>query len=97
GGGGRVRGRAGGWGGGDGGAGLQADGRPRAGAALPPQRAAVLHGLEEHRGRGGRLRDGAGAGDELPELQDVRTAARTGAGAAAGRALGVYLEPGGAR
>ena len=44
----------------------------------------MLHGVEEHGGAGGRLRDGPGAGDELSELQDLRAAAGPGGDAAAG-------------
>src|SRR5262249_15550363 len=81
----------------DAGAAVQRRRHPRAGGALQPQRIAVFHRVEEHRGAGGRLCHGSGAGHELPEPEDVRAPAGEGACTAAGRALAVYVEAGSIR
>ncbi len=51
--------------------------RPGREPGIQHPRTAVLHGLEVHSGRSRRLRDGAGAGDQFAQSQNVR--AETGA------------------
>ena len=53
--------------------------------------------LEEHGRAGRRLRHRHRAGDELPELPQLRAATGSGADLAAGRALGMHLEHRGVR